>query len=206
MAKHISGGAVRGVKRKVRSLKLLVPTLLIGVALVGAACSSSSSPSTSQSTKPVTVHESMTILTGSMTKHPGWPRFSPANLTLPKDSTVVLTIYNYDDGTAPLSAGSLFDKVQGGTETVNGSTVTSIPNANISHTFTVPGLSLNIPIPPAPTPGANGRTPTVVTFTFKVTNAGTYTWQCEAPCGTGPTGMGGPMTTAGYMTGSLVVQ
>jgi hypothetical protein len=148
----------------------------------------------------------MTILTGSMVKHPGWPMFSPANLTLPKDATVVLTIYNYDDGTAPLNSGSLYTKVEGGTETVNGSAVTSIPAANISHTFTVPGLSLNIPIPPAPSPGTNGRTPAVITFTFKVTSAGTYTWQCEAPCGSGSTGMGGPMVAAGYMTGSLVVQ
>lgn len=195
------------VTEKVHSIKLLVPTLLIGVALLGAACSSNSGSSTAPGAqKPVTVHESMTILTGSMIKHSGWPMFSPADLTLPKDATVILTIYNYDDGTAPLNSGSLFANVQGGTETVNGSAVTSIPAANISHTFTVPGLSLNIPIPPAPTPGASGRTPTIVTFTFKTTKAGTYTWQCEAPCGTGSTGMGGPMVTPGYMMGSLVVQ
>ncbi|MCL4433382.1 MAG: hypothetical protein M1399_01205 [Actinobacteria bacterium] len=206
MKMFVSGGS--DVAHEGRKARLLIPSLLALLALVASACSSNTPSTTSQASHPTTIHESMTILTGGMISHKGWPKFSPADLAIPSNTTVVLTIYNYDNGTAPLSAGSLFDKVEGGTETVNGSPVTSIPNANISHTFTVASLQLNVPIPAAPsTTGPGGESePAVVTFTFHVTKAGTYTWQCEAPCGTGPTGMGGPMVTPGYMTGSLTVQ
>ena len=190
-----------GTVRRARYLALL---LLAVTALAASACSSTSA----NVAKPPAIHISTNILTGGMIGRPGWPKFSPANLTIPKDTTVVLTIYNYDNGTAPLTAGSLGGKVENGKETVNGKPVTSIPITDISHTFTVPLLQMNIPIPPAPSaagPGGESE-PTVVTFTFHVTKAGTYTWQCVAPCGTGAMGMGGPMVTPGYMTGSLTVQ
>ncbi|MHB8262586.1 MAG: hypothetical protein ACYDGY_02395 [Acidimicrobiales bacterium] len=205
MKRLVSGRS--GVAGRSHKATLLVPSLLAIIALAVSACSSSSPSTTAQASQPTAVHESMTILTGGMIGRPGWPKFSPANLTIPKDTTVVLTIYNYDNGTAPLSAGSLFGKVQGGTEIVNGHSITSIPDADISHTFTVASLLMNIPIPPAPsTTGPGGASePTVVTFTFHVSRAGTYTWQCVAPCGSGMGG-GGAMATPGYMTGSLVVQ
>jgi len=46
---------------------------------------------------------------------------------------------------------------------------------------------------------------TGVTRTFEVSKAGTYTWNCFAPCGTGANGMAGPMVTPGWMTGSFTV-
>lgn len=180
--------------------------LLAGVATLSAACGSSSTAPSTTSAAPAVVHEYMTILTGGMIKQKGWPKFSPSDITVPKGATVVLTITSYDDGTAPLPSGMTYNNVTGGTETVNGQAVTSVPNANLAHTFTVPALGLNAAIPAAPTAAAGGpRQATTVVFTFKATKSGTFTWQCMAPCGSGANGMGGAMATNGYMKGTLTV-
>lgn len=192
-----------------------------GLALGLAACgsSSSSSPSSSKPTTvqlasqrgPSVVYESLVIVTGSMTHHPGWPQYvDSAQLHFPAHTKIVLTITSYDDGTSPLtSAYQSYDKVQGtigGDELVNGQPVTSVPNAQIAHTFSVPSLGLNLPIPAAPTVSSSQpRQPIQVTATFELSKTGDFTWYCFAPCGTGADGMGGPMTTPGYMTGQVVV-
>lgn len=56
-------------------------------------------------------------------------------------------------------------------------------------------LGINGPI------AANART----TFVLHTGAPGTYTWRCLDPCGTGPSGWGGPMSTPGYMEGTLTV-
>jgi plastocyanin len=145
---------------------------------------------------------SLIVQTGKMDGRPGWPRFVPANFSVTAGQKVVLTITSYDDGTAPLPAGmTTYDSVQGGTETVNGQPVSSIPNADVSHTFTVPALGVNVPIPAV----ASGQKTVTVVFTFTPTKSGTFTWECMAPCGTGADGMGGPMATPGWMRGTLTV-
>ncbi len=144
---------------------------------------------------------SLEIQTGATDGRPGWPRFVPADVTVRAGVPVTLTIVNHDDGTAPLPASlAIYDAVQGGTETVNGTSVTSVPNANVAHTWTVPALGLNVVVPAAPTGGTD-----TVTFTFTPRKTGTFSWQCYAPCGTGSSGMGGPMTTDGWMRGTLTV-
>jgi len=45
-----------------------------------------------------------------------------------------------------------------------------------------------------------------VTFTLHTGKAGSYTFQCLDPCGTGSNGFEGPMVTRGYMIGTLTVQ
>jgi hypothetical protein len=35
---------------------------------------------------------------------------------------------------------------------------------------------------------------------------GQYIWQCFDPCGSGFNGFGGPMSTKGYMSGTLTVE
>jgi hypothetical protein len=58
-----------------------------------------------------------------------------------------------------------------------------------------------MPLPAAPHGGF-----TTVVFTLKApTSPGTYTWQCETPCGSGPTGWGGAMATYGWMRGNFSV-
>ena len=44
-----------------------------------------------------------------------------------------------------------------------------------------------------------------VTFSFRTGRAGTYTFECFAPCGTG-NGFNGPMASMAYMKGTLTVQ
>ncbi|MDG6991541.1 MAG: hypothetical protein JRM99_09040, partial [Nitrososphaerota archaeon] len=75
-----------------------------------------------------------------------------------------------------------------------GQTVSSISPDSLSHTFTVPALNLNVPIPVSST---------VVAY-FTVTKAGTYIWFCETTCGFGSAGTAGAMSTPGWMTGNLV--
>lgn len=150
------------------------------------------------------VSESMRILTGKMDGHPGWPRFTHPTWTVRRGEVVTLRITSYDDGTAPLSgAQKMYDRVGGtlgGSETINGRVVSSLPNSEIAHTFTLVGLGVNLPIPAAPK-----GTPVTVVARFVATRAGTWVWQCYAPCGSGPNSMGGAMSTKGWMEGAVRV-
>ncbi|MDG6983773.1 MAG: hypothetical protein JRN28_04410 [Nitrososphaerota archaeon] len=139
---------------------------------------------------------------------------STANLTLPANRLIELVIVNYDDGAASLAVpndnvvsgtvgGSVFvasnaniNASQGASGIVptGGEKVASIPADNVSHTFTIPALNLNIPVPVSST---------VVAY-FTITKAGTYFWYCETTCGFGPNGTLGAMETPGWMTGDLV--
>jgi len=66
-----------------------------------------------------------------------------------------------------------------------GETVSKLP---ISHTFTVPDLQIDIPIPPD----------TMVVFTYTFNTPGVYSYLCTTPCGPG-------MGLAGYMLGYITV-
>jgi hypothetical protein len=140
---------------------------------------------------------------------------STANIRLPANTMIKLTIVCYDEGNASLASDQYAD-VQG---TVNGTiTYTSNADANssqgakgivlkggeivtkvapalIAHTFTIPSLGLNIPVP---------LSSTVVAY-FKTGAAGSYTWYCETACGSGATGILGAMDTPGWMTGNVEV-
>jgi hypothetical protein len=208
-------GRDRQESRRTAARSLRAP-LSAGVALVGAvsllaaAAATAAVPAGKSATAGPTVHESLVVVPGSMTGHPGWPEFvGSKTIDFPAHSTVVLTIYSFDTGSSPLAKGLPYDTVSGtvgGSETVNGTRTTHVVNAQLAHTFTVPGLGLNIPIPVAATPKkGQPLEPVVVTATFHLDKAGSYTWQCYAPCGTGANGEQGPMMTPGYMTGEVVV-
>ncbi len=137
---------------------------------------------------------------GTFTAKDGWPAFAPSDINVPAGATVVLTIKEYDDAATALPAASPYNAVQGGTETVNGTAVTSVGNDQIAHTLTIPSLGINIPIAKAPTDGVS-----TIVFTFKAPAAGSYDWRCFTPCGGDPNGMGGAMETKGWMQGHLVV-
>ena len=140
---------------------------------------------------------------------------SSAHLTFPVDTVFKLTIVCYDTGNATL-LGAQYANVQGtvnGTMTyvnndnVNstyggsgivlqgGQTVKSVPPAIIAHTFTIPSLNVNIPVP------ANST----VTAYLKITTAGSFQWMCETACGAGPAGTLAAMDTPGWMTGDVEV-
>ncbi len=158
--------------------------------------------------KPVgprtTVHESMVIETGKMDGDPGWPRYTNSSWSVQAGDTVVLRITSYDDGTAPLmGAQMMFDRVEGtlgGIELIDGRATSLVSNDNISHTFTVVGLGLNLPIPVAPTGGS-----VTVVARFQAKRTGNFVWQCYAPCGSGPNSMGGAMARLGWMEGTVSV-
>jgi hypothetical protein len=66
-----------------------------------------------------------------------------------------------------------------------GQTISKMP---ISHTFSIPNLQVNIPIP----------ADTMVVFTYTFNTPGVYSYLCTTPCGPG-------MGLAGYMLGYITV-
>jgi hypothetical protein len=107
----------------------------------------------------------------------------------------------------------------GGVEYVNGR-ATSLVNSNlgngVAHSFSVPTLGINVPLPGVnanaknfcggPAPCATTEAHNVIRFSFVTPGPGQYPWQCFVPCGAGYLyGNGGPMQTIGYMDGFLKV-
>lgn len=151
---------------------------------------------------------------------PDWVSYGPrTDLVVPAHALVTVTVDQYDGGeriTNPYFArvhGTL-----GGTETVNGKTVTKADPGAIGHTFTLHAaptaqtpLFVSAPLPAVPddaplAPGSQYPRPNVVTFSFMTGGAGKYVWNCEFPCGDGTYAkFGGPMSTRGYMSGTLTV-
>lgn len=159
---------------------------------------------------PVTLN--LTIVTGEMTGKADWPAYIPSDFALPANSTVVVIVTNFDDATPLPAASQQFAKASG----VEGDSFTVTPIAptdpngaigpttsrtaldpnQVSHTFTIPSLGINVPIAP------HART----TFILHTGAPGTYAWRCMDPCGTGSTGWGGPMAAMrGYMEGTLTI-
>ncbi len=152
--------------------------------------------------------------------HPDWVTYGPTTgLTVPANSVVTVTIRQYDGGER--ITNPYFARVHGtvdGTEQVNGKTVTRVDPAAVGHTFTIHAapttqdpLFVSVPLPAVPddrpvAAGSDYPRPNVVTFTFKTHGPGTYIWNCEFPCGDGTYAkFGGPMSSRGYMSGTLTV-
>ncbi len=154
----------------------------------------------------------LTIVTGDMTGHVEYPAYIPSDFTLPAYSTVIVTITNFDDAT-PLPAGSTQYATVSGTlgDTMqvtpikvgdpNGSagptqTLGRLDPTQVSHTFTIPSLGINVPVAP------HAR----VTFVIHTGAPGQYYWRCFDPCGAGSTGWGTAMAAQkGFMEGTLTV-
>jgi hypothetical protein len=184
----------------------------VAVGVRAAANQLTSAPPT-RAARSGTVTEAMEILTGKVQRErhivtrygQGYgPMYTNAFWSVHVGDTVVVRITSYDDGAAPLTgAQTMFDRVEGtlgGTETVDGRPVQAVPNDEVAHTFTVVGLGLNLPIPAAPSGGS-----VTVVARFVAQRAGSFVWQCYAPCGSGPNLMGGPMATMGWMEGKVQV-
>ena len=144
------------------------------------------------------------LTTGTLAGFGDQPQFTNPDWTVHVNERVTVKIVNFDDGTAPLmGAQMMYDRVVGaqmGHEVVAGHALSSIPDTNVAHTFTVVGLGFNMPIPAAPT----GKS-VIVMATFVPTKTGTFTWQCYAPCGAGTNGMGGAMSSMKWMEGKIKV-
>jgi heme/copper-type cytochrome/quinol oxidase subunit 2 len=135
-----------------------------------------------------------------------WPAYAPNTLVVPANSLVTITLRDNDLGDTPMPKGSPFTTIQGvvgGVAYADGHAYTALAPDKIAHTFTIPQLHINVPLPGDTT---TGKSSDVVTFTFRTGAAGSYYFQCFDPCGTGSNGWEGPMVTRGYMHGTLTVQ
>ncbi len=100
--------------------------------------------------------------------HPSWVTYGPTtNLSVPAHALVTVTVEQYDTGGT--ITNPYFAQVHGtvgGTETVDGKTVTSINPDEVGHTFTLHGtvedgqdsLFVNAPCPPCRTTPPTRRT------------------------------------------------
>ncbi|HLZ21579.1 MAG TPA: hypothetical protein VKQ30_05610 [Ktedonobacterales bacterium] len=135
------------------------------------------------------------------------PAYMPTtDLALPAHSLVTITIVNQDAGDTSLTPNSPFAKVtgtSGGMAYLDGQPYRALDASKVAHTFTIPQLGVNVPIP-GDIP--QGQKTITVTFSFMTGNAGTYMWRCMDPCGSNSDGWGGPMVMPGYMQGTLAVE
>jgi hypothetical protein len=156
-----------------------------------------------------------------------WVSYCPStSLEVPANSLITVVISNYDSSTALINA--YFRQVHGtigGVEMVNNQPVSEVSADDVSHTFTlqsVPNAAypifVSVPLvgvaTNAPTPiTINGNSypkPNVISFQFRTGPSGTYVWHCYDPCGDSqgrkpPFGFSGPMSTTGYMAGTMTV-
>lgn len=161
--------------------------------------------------------------------HPDWVSYCPStSLQVPANSVITVTVKNYDAGDT--LKNPFFDRVQGtigGVEYVDGKPIQGFqPSDDVGHTFTVQSIPnspaqmfISVPMAPikggdsAPTPvklnGSSYPKPRVMKFKFYSGRPGHYIWKCYVPCGSGledfQEGFGGPMSTTGYMAGTLQV-
>jgi hypothetical protein len=153
--------------------------------------------------------------------HPDWVTYSNDNVVLPANSTIDMTIDQYDSGGSLNNA--FFDQIMGtigGTATIDGKKVTHVDPNNVGHTFTlrgIPGsgsyLFVSIPLPADNNTdnsvvlnGTHYNKPVVVQFSFKTGSKGIYEFNCEFPCGGAREGQfGEAMSTFGYMSGTFTV-
>ncbi|HMD56836.1 MAG TPA: hypothetical protein VKG82_05130 [Solirubrobacteraceae bacterium] len=212
-------------------LTTLVVAILIGLYI--ASWATSIPPTVAATTTPVvSAGASLTLETVASIgpkfspSHPDWVSYLARSngqwvhstvYQVPANSLVHVTIYQFDSPTG--LRNPFLSQVQGtigGTMTLDGKTVSSIPPEETSHTFAIPELGVFVPLPGiseeaknpcefAPCQPATMAHRTI-TFTFRTGKKGRYRWQCFVPCAAGfLNGNGGPMQTLGYMDGFLDV-
>lgn len=128
------------------------------------------------------------------------------SLSVPAHATITVVIRNFDLDAVSVPSGAPYLRVAGtvgGVAYMDGTPYSTLNRSGVAHTFTVPALNINVPIP---VHTSAGRSYVTVTFSFRTGSAGTFAWKCIAPCGEGPDGQTGPMADDAYMRGTLFVQ
>jgi hypothetical protein len=144
----------------------------------------------------------------------GW--IHSTDLTVPANSLIRVTIYQFDSATG--LRNPFFARVQGttgATMRLDGKTLEVANPTAPAHTFAIPQLGVYVPLPGVAANAKNqcGAAPCslnqahhTITFTFRTKGRGRFRWQCFVPCGAGfLNGNGGPMQAFNYMAGWLVV-
>ncbi len=125
----------------------------------------------------------------------GTPPTANNTIIVPVNTTVKFVIVNLDSmqfnwtGKVTIPFTIYNDTEDHRQVAINYTVGETIQNLPTGHTFTVPSLGINIPIPPY----------SIVVFYYTFTKAGTYLYLCETPCGPG-------MDYIGYMQGYIVVK
>jgi hypothetical protein len=155
-----------------------------------------------------------------------WVTYCPdTSFQVPPNSLITVVIKQYDSASGLYNG--FFQQVQGtvdGTATYNGKTMNKVDAADVAHTFTLQSqpfdtanpLYVSVPLlgvaDDAPNnttvDGVQYPTPNVIEFQFRTGADGTYVWHCYVPCGNDretPYGFTGPMSTTGFMAGTLTV-
>jgi hypothetical protein len=143
------------------------------------------------------------------------------NLEVPPNSLITVIINQYDSASGLYN--NFFQSVQGtvgGVAMYNNTPMNQVKQEDIAHTFTLQSqpdetnpIYVSVPLlgvaSDAPTQANGYPKPNVIEFQFHTGPAGhTYIWHCYVPCGNdreSPYGFSGPMSTLGYMAGTLTV-
>ncbi len=161
----------------------------------------------------------------------GWVTYCPSTTwELPANSLITVEIKQYDGASGLYN--DFFQKVQGtvgGVAMYNNKPMDQINADDAAHTFTIQStpdetnpIFVSVPLlgvaddAPSNTnvTGIDGNqyqypAPNVIEFQFRTGPAGhTYIWHCYVPCGNdkeSPYGFSGPMSTTGYMAGTITV-
>jgi hypothetical protein len=176
--------------------------------------------------QPTTHLTLQTVASLGFKPHPDWVSYLVRNqngkwvhstiLRVPANSTVDLTIYQFDTATG--LRNPFWGEPQGtvgGTMNIDGKSLTVLDPDLASHTFAIPDLGVSVPLKGVADDAKNqcsiapcnlGEAHTTVKFSFKTGKPGKYRWQCFVPCAAGfLLGFGGPMQSIGYMDGYLEV-
>jgi hypothetical protein len=157
--------------------------------------------------------------------HPNWVSYLAKNpegtwvhstvLTVPANSLVRVTVYQYDTATGLRNPYWGGPRGLVGEMTVDGKPTPTLDPDLASHTFAVPDLGVSVPLEGVADDAKNqcsvapctlAEAHRTIVFTFRTGKPGTYRWQCFVPCAAGfILGFGGPMQSLGYMDGYLNV-
>ncbi len=154
----------------------------------------------------------LTIVTGQMMGSGALgPAYVPSDFTVPANSTVKVTVIDFDNATPLTGPFTKYAKVTGtvggtmGVQAINPLAPNTVVGkvhkmsylapALVAHTLTIPRLGINVPM------AGESR----ITFVIRTGRAGAYQWQCMDPCGGGASGLGAPMGDRGYMAGTMTV-
>jgi len=116
------------------------------------------------------------------------------NVTVPAGVPITFVITSIDTAVNQNFTGTastdftIYNDTASGYVAVHYSKGESVSKLPVGHSFAIPTLNIDIPIPPD----------TLVTFTYTFSNPGVYLYLCTVPCGPG-------MGLVGYMNGYVIV-
>jgi len=192
-------------------------------------------PDVLQATKTASNSATLDLSTfpDSMVCHPdagnpqiNWVTYCPSTtFEVPANSLITVVIKQYDSASGLYN--DFFQTVQGtvgGVAMYNDKPMSQINADDTAHTFTIQSqpdetnpIFVSVPLlgvadnaPSNVTVNGNAYpTPNIIQFQFRTGPAGhVYIWHCYVPCGNdreSPYGFSGPMTTTGFMAGTMTV-